>query len=158
MKYCKISLLIYSGSSSLSNAGRFFFTHPVVGEKAVKPARKSSNQLSTMFLHQKRVSSQAHQSQAHQIRVSSQAHQIRVSSQAHQSQAHQIRVSSQANQSQAHQIRVSSQGSSVNVHVILKCRFVLLGIKTARACHLSILRMNQTRTSDAKTPQNSRFQ
>ena len=30
IRYCKISLLLYSGSTSFSNAGRFFFTHPVV--------------------------------------------------------------------------------------------------------------------------------
>ena len=29
IKYCKISLLLYSGSSSLLNVRHFFFTHPV---------------------------------------------------------------------------------------------------------------------------------
>ena len=33
IRYCKISLLIYSGTSSLSNAGRFLFTHPVLQQK-----------------------------------------------------------------------------------------------------------------------------
>ena len=43
IRYCKISLPIYSGSSSLSNAGRFFSTQPVDGARVLRISRENAN-------------------------------------------------------------------------------------------------------------------
>ena len=49
IKCCKISLLIYSGSSSLSNVGRFFLTHPVVFDKIEKKNEMSDSLVNIFF-------------------------------------------------------------------------------------------------------------
>ena len=41
IKYCKISLLIYSGSCSLSNAGNFFYSPGILVESGVSEKFKN---------------------------------------------------------------------------------------------------------------------